>query len=136
MVRNPAFDKVWSRRGADIKRYISNQSAPPIQPRSSIVPKPPREQPLPSRDLFLSTLFSAIPAFRSSFEVTFLLPFDTASHPSMAPKVVKNIRSYAASIFRPPVDRVDNDRYTVCWNCFVRNYKPHNGQCFNCGITM
>ena len=56
MVRNPAFDKVWSRRGADIKRYISNQSAPPIQPRSSIVPKPPRQQPTPLLQLFPRTL--------------------------------------------------------------------------------
>lgn len=54
----------------------------------------------------------------------------------MTASLVKNIRSYAASIFTLPVNHVDNEYYTVCWNCFVRNYKPHNGQCNNCGITL
>ena len=132
-VRNPAFDKLWSRRRADITRYISNQSAPPD---STSLFKPPREQPLPLLELSPGTLSLAILAFLSSFKAISLLPFGTLSQLSMAPKVIKNIRSYAASVFRPPVDRVDNDRYTVCWNCFVRNYKRHNGHCFNCGILM
>ena len=54
----------------------------------------------------------------------------------MGASVMKSLRSYAASVIRAPVDKVDNDRFTVCWNCFVRNYKPHNGRCFNCGVQM
>jgi hypothetical protein len=114
------LNKVWSRCGADQKgisqgpKYLST----PI----SIEQKHRTLQSTSSSNLLS---FQSIKNFISNTKVKMC-----RSSP------VKSLKSYAAAIFGSPVNQVDNDRYTVCWNCFVRNYKPHDGRCFNCGITM
>jgi hypothetical protein len=109
--------------------YISSQSAPDptIDPQ---LPPPPQD--LVSNIYYylrdVIPLFACIASSPSTFH--------SKPNISMGNKVVESIRSYAASVFCPPVDRVDNDMYTVCWRCLIRNYKPHDGQCSNCGITL
>jgi hypothetical protein len=95
----------------------------------------------PCQPRFRSRKTNQTPLVSSSKPAQYLfsssqIPSKTDQGKMCSSSPVKSLRSYAAAIFRGPVNQVDNDRYTVCWNCFVRNYKPHDGRCFNCGVSM
>jgi len=76
----------------------------------------------PSTSSIQTLLHTSIKAFRYQTE--------------MAVKAIQNLKTFVANIVHSPKDHIDNDQMTVCWQCFVRNYKPHRGVCFNCGAPL